>query len=64
MEPRRKAETVTVFRILVFTTVFVTIWCLLWRSYVQRPNANGLLDDMMINNLPMTHFELTSPQNL
>ena len=64
MEPRRKAETVTVFRILVFTTVFVTIWRLLWRSYVQRPSANGLLDDMMINNLPMTHFELTSPQNL
>ena len=64
MEPRRKAETVTVFRILVFTTVFETIWCLFWRSYVQRPNANGLLDDMMINNLPMTHFELTSPQNL
>ena len=43
----------TVFNAILVTTAFVTICCILWRSYVQRPKGKGLEGDMLINKLPM-----------
>ena len=59
MALRRKTR--TLFDAVIVTTAFVTICCILWRSYVQRPKGKSLVDDMLINKLPKIRAEPVSP---
>ena len=56
-----KGKAKTVFNVILVTTAFVTICCVLWRSYVQRPKGKGLVNDMLINKLPMIKAEPVLP---
>ena len=56
-----KGKAKTVFNAILVTTAFVTICCIIWRSYVQRPKGKGLVDDMLINKLPKIMAEPVLP---
>ena len=63
MDTSHKAK--PVFKALVLLTAIVTMCCILWRSYVQLPKAEGLPADILINTLsPFSNAEPVLPRNL